>query len=152
MESLTEDEETAIRESAERIMRFHEKQLPEEWKEVFPEGFEAGEIVRPLESVGCYVSGGNFPLASTALITVIPADIAGVDRKVVAAPPDDEGKVNPYTVAAAEIAGADEIYSVGGSQAIAAMAYGTESIPEVDKIVGSGNDYVVATKKLAMVM
>ncbi len=147
LESLNSEEREAIEESVERIERFHRNQKPEEWSEDFSEGFKAGEIIRPLDSVGCYIPGGNYPLPSSALMTVIPAKIAEVEEVIVCTPPDKNGDANDYTIAAAEIAGADRIFKIGGAQAIAAMAYGCE-IPEVNKIVGPGNKYVTAAKKL----
>ncbi|MBQ3640730.1 histidinol dehydrogenase [bacterium] len=101
-----------------------------------------GHKIIPLESVGCYIPGGNYPLPSSAIMTVVPAKVAGVKRIVAMSP-----KIKPVTVAAAHLAGADEIYKIGGVQAIAAMAYGTESIKKVNKIVGPGNKYVTSAKK-----
>lgn len=147
LKSLSPDEKKAIKESAERIERFHKNQKPDEWSKKFDEGFEAGEIVRSIETAGCYVPGGNYPLPSSALMTVIPAKIAGVDEVIVCTPPDNNGDANSYTVAAAEIAGADRIFKIGGAQAIAAMVYGSGT-PKADKIVGPGNKYVTAAKKL----
>ncbi|MEM3956456.1 MAG: histidinol dehydrogenase, partial [Candidatus Bathyarchaeia archaeon] len=103
---------------------------------------------KPLESVGCYVPGGKFPYPSTLLMTVIPAKVAGISRVIVCTPPSKNGEIHPITLVAADICGVNEIYRVGGAQAIAAMAYGTESIKPVEKIVGPGNQYVMAAKLL----
>lgn len=147
VESLTKEERSAIQASIERIERFHEQQSPSDWSEEFPEGFQAGEVVRPLQKAGCYVPGGNYPLPSSALMTVIPAKIAEVEEVVVCTPPGKDGKANRYTVAAAELAGADRIFKAGGIQAIASMAFGTGNFPEADKIVGPGNKWVTEAKK-----
>ena len=112
------------------------------------EGVFAGQRIVPMERVGCYVPGGNYPLPSTVLMTVIPAKVAGVKEIVVCSPPKDNNSINPVTITAADICGADKIYKVGGPAAIAAMALGTKSVPKVDKIVGPGNAYVTAAKKL----
>jgi histidinol dehydrogenase len=125
------------------ILAFAEAQLPQEWTISPAAGVETGQIVRPLGSVGCYVPGGRYPLPSTLLMTVTPAQVAGVERIVVCSP-------NPAkeTMAAAWLAGVKEFYRIGGAQAIAALAYGTETIQRVDKIVGPGNLYVTAAKTL----
>jgi histidinol dehydrogenase len=132
----------ALREAARNIRTFCELQKPKEWKRSSG-GVSVGQIVRPLDSVGCYVPGGRHPLASTVLMTVIPAQVAGVGNIRIVSP-----KPRPEVLAAAAMLGVREIYRVGGAQAIAALAYGTESIPRVDKIVGPGNSYVTAAKKL----
>ncbi len=127
----------------ENIMKFHAEQLPKEWwVEILP-GIQAGQLVRPLESVGCYIPGGRYPLVSTVLMTVLPAKIAGVKEIVVCTP-----KASPEILFACELCGVDKIFEAGGAMAIAAMAYGTETIPKVDKIVGPGNLYVSAAKKI----
>jgi histidinol dehydrogenase len=126
------------------IFAFAETQLPREWTISPAEGVKTGQIVRALESVGCYVPGGRYPLPSTLLMTVTPAQVAGVERIVVCSP-----KPAKETLAAAWLAGVTEFYRVGGAQAIAAMAYGTATIGRVDKIVGPGNLYVTAAKMLA---
>jgi histidinol dehydrogenase len=125
------------------IRAFAERQLPKSWSHSSEDGVEVGQIVRPLGSVGCYVPGGRYPLPSTLLMTVTPAQVAGVPRIVVCSP-------NPAgeTLAAAHLAGVTEFYRIGGAQAIAAMAYGTETIERVDKIVGPGNLYVTAAKQI----
>jgi histidinol dehydrogenase len=125
------------------ILAFAEAQLPQEWMISPVAGVKTGQIVRPLGSVGCYVPGGRYPLPSTLLMTVIPAQVAKVERIVVCSP-----KPAKETMAAAWLAGVTEFYRVGGAQAIAAMAYGTATIERVDKIVGPGNLYVTAAKML----
>src|ERR1700722_9889380 len=133
----------AITQAADNIRRFSEWQKPEEWRREIQPGVCVGQLVRPLESVGCYVPGGRYPLPSTLLMTVIPAQVAGVPQIRVASPRPAQA-----TLAAAAFLGVREFYRVGGAQAIAALAYGTESIPRVNKIVGPGNRYVTAAKKL----
>ena len=137
-----EDTREALKRAAGNIRRFANWQMPHSWRKNIS-GAELGQIVRPLGSVGCYVPGGRYPLPSTLLMTVIPAQVAGVERIVVASP-------NPRsaTLAAAYLLGITEVHRCGGAQAIAALAYGTESIERVDKIVGPGNAYVTAAKKL----
>jgi histidinol dehydrogenase len=126
------------------ILGFAEAQLPREWTISAAAGVKTGQIVRPLGSVGCYVPGGRYPLPSTLLMTVTPAQVAGVERSVVCSP-----KPAKETMAAAWLAGVTEFYRVGGAQAIAAMAFGTATIGRVDKVVGPGNLYVTAAKVLA---
>ena len=138
----------ALKKAAANIKKFHKAQLPQEWICNVDEGITAGQIIRPLKTVGCYIPGGRAVYPSTILMTVIPAKIAGVSKVICCTPPAQNGKVKNEILAAASISGADEIYSVGGAQAIAAMTYGTESIPKVDKIVGPGNIYVTTAKKL----
>jgi histidinol dehydrogenase len=133
----------AITQAAGNIRRFCEWQKPKEWQHEIQPGVCVGQIVRPLESVGCYVPGGRYPLPSTLLMTVIPAQIAGVPHIRVASPHPAQA-----TLAAAAFLGVREFYRVGGAQAIAALAYGTESVPRVSKIVGPGNRYVTAAKKM----
>jgi histidinol dehydrogenase len=125
------------------ILAFAEAQMPQEWSTEPTTGVKTGQIVRPLESVGCYVPGGRYPLPSTLLMTVTPAQVAGVERIVVCSP-----KPAKETMAAAWLAGVKEFYRIGGAQAIAALAYGTDTIARVDKIVGPGNLYVTAAKAL----
>lgn len=138
----------ALRSLANAIRRFHRMQLPKGWFVEIDEGVRVGQIVRPLESVGVYVPGGEASYPSTLLMATLPARIAGVDRIVVCTPPRKDGTVSPAVLAAARMAGVDSVFRVGGAQAIAAMAYGTESIPKVEKIVGPGNIYVTAAKRL----
>lgn len=138
----------AIRTACERIRRFHEAQRERSWFIHGPYGELLGQRVAPLERVACYVPGGRAPLISTALMSVVPAKVAGVDEVIVATPPGPGGRVNPHILAAAEEAGADRVLRVGGAQAIGALAYGTTWIPKVDKIVGPGNLFVTLAKKL----
>jgi histidinol dehydrogenase len=133
--------QAAMRLAQANIRAFAERQLPRAWSYRPTEGMEVGQIVRPLSSVGCYVPGGRYPLPSTLLMTATPAQVAGVKRIVVCSP-----KPVRETLAAAHLAGITEFYRIGGAQAIAALAYGTETIKPVDKIVGPGNLYVTAAK------
>jgi histidinol dehydrogenase len=133
----------AITQAAANIRRYCAWQKPEEWRREIQPGVCVGQLVRPLESVGCYVPGGRYPLPSTLLMTVIPAQVAGVPQIRVVSPRPAQA-----TLAAAAFLGVSEFYQVGGAQAVAALAYGTESIPRVNKIVGPGNRYVTAAKKL----
>jgi histidinol dehydrogenase len=133
----------AIETAAKNIRNFAEWQLPRPWMRTIHPGLRVGQAVRPLESVGCYAPGGRYPLPSTVLMTVIPAQVAGVQRIAVASP-----RPAVETLAAAALIGVTEFYRIGGAQAIAAFAYGTESIPTVNKIVGPGNTYVTLAKKL----
>ena len=137
----------ALESAAQNITKFHQAQLPQEWSINVQEGITAGQIIRPLEKVGCYIPGGRAVYPSTILMTVIPARVAGVEKVICCTPPDQNGTVKDVVLTAAHLAGAHQIYKVGGAQAIAAMAYGTETIPMVDKIVGPGNIYVTAAKK-----
>jgi histidinol dehydrogenase len=132
----------AIRQAAANIRRYCEWQKPQEWQREIQPGVCVGQLVRPLESVGCYVPGGRYPLPSTLLMTVIPAQVAGVRRIRVVSP-----KPAMVTLAAAGFLNLSEVYRVGGAQAIAALAYGTESVARVTKIVGPGNRFVTAAKK-----
>jgi len=136
------DLRSALEQAAANIRRFCEWQRPTEWTRK-NDGISFGQLVRPLDSVGCYVPGGRYPLPSTLLMTVIPAQVAGVREIRVVSP-----NPRPETLAAAALLGVTEFYRVGGAHAIAALAYGTQSIPRVDKIVGPGNLYVTAAKKL----
>lgn len=133
--------------SMKNIRAFHEKQKQLSWFETTPDGTILGQRVTPLDSAGLYVPGGKAAYPSSVLMNIIPAEVAGVNRIVMVTPPGKDGKVNPVTLAAAHIAGATEVYKVGGAQAIAALAFGTESIPKVNKIAGPGNIYVALAKK-----
>ena len=133
----------AIEHAAGNIRRYAEWQAPVSWLREIEPGVSVGQLVRPLESVGCYVPGGRYPLPSTVLMTVIPAQVAGVQQIRVVSPQPGQA-----TLAAAAFLGVREFYRVGGAQAIAALAYGTHEIPRVDKIVGPGNRYVTAAKKM----
>ena len=136
-----------IRKALVNIREYHEKQRQYSWFDSKPNGTMLGQKVTPLATTGVYVPGGKAVYPSSVLMNVIPAKVAGVGKIVMVTPPGKDGKVNPNTLVAAKEAGADEIYKVGGAQAIAALAFGTESIPKVDKIVGPGNIYVALAKK-----
>lgn len=136
-----------IRKAKENIRVYHEKQKQYSWFDSKPNGTMLGQKVTPLHRVGVYVPGGKAVYPSSVLMNILPAKVAGVDEIVMTTPPGKDGKVNPNTLVAAKEAGVDIVYKVGGAQAIAAMAYGTESIPKVDKIVGPGNIYVALAKK-----
>lgn len=136
-----------MQKSAENIRLFHEKQLRSSWFDPRPDGTILGMKMLPIATAGVYVPGGKAAYPSSVLMNVIPAKVAGVERIIMLTPPGADGKVNPGTLAAANIAGVDEIYKAGGAQAIAAMAFGTESIPKVDKITGPGNIFVALAKK-----
>lgn len=133
--------------SAENIRVFHEKQLRSSWFDSRPDGTILGQRMIPIERAGVYVPGGKAAYPSSVLMNVIPARVAGVYQIIMTTPCNREGKVNPGTLVAADIAGVDVIYKVGGAQAVAAMAFGTQSIPKVDKITGPGNIFVALAKK-----
>ena len=136
-----------IKDSAENIRNFHQKQLRNSWFDAKPDGTILGMKITPIAKAGVYVPGGKAAYPSSVLMNVIPAKVAGVSEIIMTTPPGADGKVNPGTLVAADIAGVDTIYKVGGAQAIAAMAFGTESIPKVDKITGPGNIFVALAKK-----
>ena len=136
-----------IRKALHNIKTYHEKQRQYSWFDSKPDGTMLGQKVTPLHRVGVYVPGGKAVYPSSVLMNIVPAKVAGVDEIVMVTPPERNGKVTPNTLIAACEAGADAIYKVGGAQAIGALAYGTESIPKVDKIVGPGNIYVALAKK-----
>ena len=136
-----------IKKALVNIRSYHEKQLQNSWFTSTTDGTMLGQKVTALNCVGVYVPGGKAVYPSSVLMNIVPAKVAGVDRIVMTTPPGKDGKVNPSTLVAANEAGANEIYKVGGAQAIAALAFGTESIPKVDKIVGPGNIYVALAKK-----
>ncbi len=136
-----------MKKAAKNIADYHEKQKQESWISTRDDGVILGQKITPIESSGCYVPGGRAVYPSSVLKNVVPAKVAGVEKIIVCTPPNAEGKCPAGTLVAADIAGADEIYKVGGAQAIAAMAYGTASIPKVDKITGPGNIYVALAKK-----
>lgn len=137
-----------IRRALHNIRIYHEKQRQTSWFDSRPDGTILGQKVTPLQRVGVYVPGGKAAYPSSVLMNILPAKVAGVDEIVMVTPPGKDGKVSPTTLVAANEAGADVIYKVGGAQAIGALAYGTESIPKVDKIVGPGNIYVALAKKM----
>ena len=136
-----------IRKALVNIRRYHEKQLQNSWFTSGENGTMLGQKVTPLSRVGVYVPGGKAVYPSSVLMNIVPAKVAGVSRIIMTTPPGKDGKVNPSTLVAAREAGADEIYKAGGAQAIGALAYGTKSIPKVDKIVGPGNIFVALAKK-----
>ncbi len=136
-----------MRKAISNIREYHEKQLRTSWFDSKPDGSILGQKITPIAKAGVYVPGGKAAYPSSVLMNVIPAKVAGVEKIVMTTPCGADGKVNPNTLVAAKEAGVDEIYRVGGAQAIAALAYGTESIPKVDKIVGPGNIYVAMAKK-----
>ena len=146
--SLVDKELTGvIKRSAERITSFHEKQKINSWLEPARNGEMLGQLIRPLERVGVYVPGGKAAYPSSVLMNIVPAKVAGVGEIIMTTPPDKNGKINPTTIVAADIAGVDKIYKAGGAQAVAALAFGTESIPKADKIVGPGNIFVALAKR-----
>lgn len=136
-----------MRTSMENIRRYHEKQRRNSWFDAQPDGTILGQKVTALESVGVYVPGGKAAYPSSVLMNIVPAEVAGVKRIVMVTPPGKDGKVNPVTLTAAYLAGATEVYKAGGAQAVAALAFGSRSIPRVNKIVGPGNIFVALAKK-----
>ncbi|MFE8696556.1 histidinol dehydrogenase [Cytobacillus sp. FJAT-53684] len=147
-ESIDEETLALIREAAANIRSFHEKQLRPSWMTTDENGTILGQKVTPLDSVGLYVPGGTAAYPSSVLMNVIPAKVAGVERIVITSPPDKKtGKLPPAVLVAAKEAGAEELYKIGGAQAIAALSYGTETIAPVDKITGPGNMYVALAKR-----
>ncbi|RXT04063.1 histidinol dehydrogenase [Ammoniphilus sp. CFH 90114] len=137
----------ALREAADNIRIFHEKQARQSWMQTSPTGTLLGQIIRPLKRVGIYVPGGRAAYPSSVLMNAMPAKVAGVAEIVMVTPPDQQGKIDPGVLAAAKVAGVTEIYKVGGAQAVAALTYGTDTIKPVDKIVGPGNIYVALAKR-----
>lgn len=138
---------TVIRKALVNIRSFHEKQKRNSWFDSQPDGTLLGQKITPLQSVGVYVPGGKAVYPSSVLMNIVPAKVAGVERILMTTPPGKDGKISVNTLVAAHEAGVDEIYKAGGAQAIGALAYGTASIPKVDKIVGPGNIYVALAKK-----
>ena len=145
--TLSKEQLAIIQEAADNIRMFHEKQLRNSWITTDETGTMLGQKVTPLDAVGVYVPGGTAAYPSSVLMNVMPAKAAGVERIVMVSPPGKDGKFTAPVLAAAKIAGVTEIYKVGGAQAIAALAYGTETIEKVDKIVGPGNIYVALAKR-----
>lgn len=146
--SIVGDDFLDILEAAKKnIAEYHEKQLQNSWMTNDKEGIILGQIIRPLARVGIYVPGGKAAYPSTVLMNAVPAKVAGVGAIAMVTPPTKEGKVNPYILAAAKVAGVTEVYKIGGAQSVAALAYGTETIESVDKIVGPGNIYVARAKR-----
>ncbi len=147
MESVDEKLLKVMKKSMANIRDHHERQKRQSWFESRPDGTILGQKITALESAGVYVPGGKAAYPSSVLMNIIPAKVAGVGRIAMVTPPGKDGKVNPVTLTAAHLAGATEVYKVGGAQAIAALAFGTESIPRVNKIVGPGNIFVALAKK-----
>ncbi|MFT7131220.1 MAG: histidinol dehydrogenase [Gammaproteobacteria bacterium] len=146
LEAISLEQKEALEQAASRIRNFHEHQKQESWSYTEADGTVLGQKVTALDKVGVYVPGGKAAYPSTVLMDVIPAKIAGVGEVIMTSPTPD-GEINPLVLAAAAIAGVDRVFTVGGAQAIAALAYGTESIPKVDKIVGPGNIFVATAKR-----
>ena len=147
-EALVGPELLAVMKRAMKNIRdYHQMQVRHSWFDSKPDGTILGQKITALESVGVYVPGGKAAYPSSVLMNIIPAEVAGVERIVMVTPPGRDGKVNPATLTAAHLAGATEVYKAGGAQAIAALAFGTESIPRVNKIVGPGNIFVALAKK-----
>jgi len=146
-DKVSDDEIDALRFAAERITRFHEKQMPQSWFFQEETGALLGQRVLPLDAVGIYVPGGKAAYPSTVLMNALPAKVAGVKR-IVMVMPAPGGELSPHALVAADMVGLDEIYRIGGAQAVAALAYGTATVPKVDKIVGPGNIYVATAKRL----
>jgi histidinol dehydrogenase len=144
VETLDDDLLDHVERAAGNVREFHEAQLPEDWRREFSTGRELGRRFRPIERVGAYVPGGSAAYPSSALMSVVPAKVAGVSHVAVCTPPAEE--LHPATLAAIHVAGADAVYQIGGAQAIAALAYGTETVSSVEKVVGPGNRFVTAAK------
>ncbi len=138
---------SALRLAVERVTRFHEKQKQKSWLDAEEDGILLGQKVTPLERVGIYVPGGKASYPSSVIMNAVPARVAGVSEIVMVVPTPD-GEINPYVLVAARLAGVDRVFRLGGAQAVAALAYGTETVPRVDKITGPGNIYVATAKKL----
>ena len=138
----------ALEKAARQIREFHQREVEQSWFTTRADGTMLGVKVTPLAAAGIYVPGGRAQYPSTVLMNAIPAKVAGVERVVMVTPPQKDGLISPYTLAAAKLGGVDEIYMVGGAQAVAALAYGTETIPRVDKITGPGNAFVAAAKQI----
>lgn len=145
--TLSDASTTAMAQAAENIRIYHERQRRHDWRMTMPNGSITGEIIRPVDRVGVYVPGGTAPLVSTVLMSVIPAQVAGVEEICVATPPAKDGSINEGIRAACALCGITEIYRMGGAQAIAALGYGTQTVPKVDVIAGPGNQYVTEAKR-----
>ena len=146
--AVSKKELESLKFAKRNIQRFAKKQLPEPWREEFMEGVQVGEMVIPLERVGCYIPAGRYPLPSTVLMTAGVAKAAGVKEIIACSPPKRDGKIDAAIIVAADLCGVSKIFKTGGAQAIAAMAFGTKQIPAVDKIVGPGNIYTTVAKQL----
>jgi histidinol dehydrogenase len=148
-EKLVDDEfRAALQLAYDNIVEFHKPQVPQSWFMTRPDGSVLGQQVRAVDRVGVYVPGGEAPLFSCLLMTVLPAAVAGVQEVILCTPPNAQGQIDPHMLVAARLCGVKDVYKVGGAQAIAAMAYGTSTIRRVDKIAGAGNYYVTMAKKL----
>ncbi|WP_087717928.1 histidinol dehydrogenase [Salinicola salarius] len=145
-EGVPAEQREALRHAAERIRLYHERQKPESWQYSEPDGTVLGQKVTPLDRVGIYVPGGKAAYPSSVLMNAVPAHVAGV-REIIMVVPTPDGIVNELVLAAAHLAGVDRVFTLGGAQAVAALAYGTRSVPRVDKIVGPGNIYVATAKR-----
>ncbi|MEO0796064.1 MAG: histidinol dehydrogenase [Verrucomicrobiota bacterium] len=145
--SLTAAQRKAIRESIKCVRDFHKKTLPKSWQDKNPHGATVGEAFYPIQRVGLYVPGGQVPLVSTVIMSAVLAKLAGCPEIVVCTPPQADGTVNPSLLAALQLCGVEEVYKIGGVQAIAAMALGTKLVPAVDKVFGPGNAYVMEAKR-----
>jgi len=146
-DDLAEGIKDLLLSAIESVRHFHLQQRPKSWIEEAADGTRLGMQFTPINQVGIYIPGGTAAYPSTAIMTVVPAQIAGVERLVLVSPPKKDGSINPYVLAVAGLLGVTEIYTIGGAQAIAALAYGTESVPKVDKIFGPGNAYVNEAKR-----
>ncbi len=146
LDGLSRAQREALILAAERVRRYHERQRQESWRYREDDGTVLGQQVTPLDRVGLYVPGGKAAYPSSVLMTAIPAKVAGVNELIMVAPTPD-GEVNPLVLAAAAVCGVDRVFAVGGAQAVAALAYGTETVPQVDKVVGPGNIYVATAKR-----
>lgn len=147
LESIDQNLLKIIERAAANIRKFHEKQKENSWITTSPAGIILGQKISPLERVGVYVPAGTAPLPSTVLMNVIPAKVAGVEEVILCSPPGKDGKMHRLILACAKLAGVDRAFMVGGAQAVGAMAYGTKTVPKVDKIVGPGNIFVATAKK-----
>ncbi len=147
LEAVDDNLLEVIQRASENIRIYHEKQRENSWFITKENGIVLGQKITPLKRVGVYAPAGSAPLPSTVLMDVIPAKIAGVEEIILCSPPGKDGKMNPLVLACARLAGVDRAFKLGGAQAVAAMAYGTQSVPKVDKIVGPGNIYVATAKK-----
>ncbi|MDH5649164.1 MAG: histidinol dehydrogenase [Gammaproteobacteria bacterium] len=147
VQSLSQEQREALETAAERIRRYHEKQKAESWSYTDSDGTLLGQQVTPLDRAGLYVPGGKAAYPSSVLMNAIPAKVAGVPELIMVVP-TPEGVINTMVMAAAAIAGVDRVFTIGGAQAVAALAYGTETVPRVDKIVGPGNIYVATAKRM----
>ncbi|OGX15599.1 MAG: histidinol dehydrogenase [Omnitrophica WOR_2 bacterium RBG_13_41_10] len=146
-QSITPNFVSTLKIIMENINKFYRKNIRKSWRIKDSEGFILGENYQPLEKVGIYIPAGTAPLVSTVYMSVLPAKIAGVKKIILISPPDKQGRINPHILVVADLLKVDEIYRVGGAQGIAALAYGTKTIPRVDKIVGPGNIYVTEAKR-----